>query len=610
MECFVRCRQGFHVRGSDLKHLWLLKRDLEKRRCQEEQKLATLVNAEILPFLAVSFHSSSMLAAGGLHTCAVKETGELACFSCNGSGQCNVPAGLGPLVAVAAGRVHTCTVKETGELVCFGLNSRGQCVVPEDLGPVVAVAAGQGHTCAVKETGELVCFGSNRFGQCDVPEDLGPVVAVAAGQGHTCTVKETGELVCFGSNRFGQCDVPEDLGPVVAVVAGDNHTCAVKETGELVCFGVNDSCQCDVPEDLGPVVAVAAGAGHTCAAKKTGELVCFGSNSFGQCDIPENLGPVVAVAAGDVHTCAVKETGELVCFGSNSFGQRSVPEDLGPVVAVAAGRVHTCAVKRTGRLVCFGDNGNEQHDLPEDLATVSTTSRARLLVQEVVQQVHHTEPAAEISEDEAAAIVREQEASIIQHNLDSIGWEAAVGGTDTTEDGVSSSAPNGRLWRVVLLELSRAPPELNRVLEASDALQPIREALALEGFEWRLPSGAKVFMDPSHFRTFRQLDRNAQLPQLRPWHVLVTEDHEDLVMEAVQQLPSKLQVRHKKRVTVAYAGEPEDPNMIWVSRTFFHIPSVQVALPNSVVQSTTEARTNHGNHGPNPRRFHPSWDFQ
>jgi len=68
-----------------------------------------------------------------------------------------------------------------GQLVCFGENSHGQCDVPPGLGPVVAAAAGNGHTVAVLANGQLVCFGENSHGQCDVPPGLGPVVAKAAG---------------------------------------------------------------------------------------------------------------------------------------------------------------------------------------------------------------------------------------------------------------------------------------------------------------------------------------------------------------------------------------------------------------------------------------------
>jgi len=79
---------------------------------------------------------------------------------------------------VSAGARHTCAVKCDGQLVCFG-NDSGQCNVPADLGPVVTVSAGEDHTCAVKCDGQLVCFGDNDYGQCNVPADLGPVLALS-----------------------------------------------------------------------------------------------------------------------------------------------------------------------------------------------------------------------------------------------------------------------------------------------------------------------------------------------------------------------------------------------------------------------------------------------
>ena len=54
------------------------------------------------------------------------------------------------------------------------VRSESQCDVPPGLGPVVAVAAGPDHTCAVSAAGKLVCFGYNIFGRCEVPRLLTP----------------------------------------------------------------------------------------------------------------------------------------------------------------------------------------------------------------------------------------------------------------------------------------------------------------------------------------------------------------------------------------------------------------------------------------------------
>ena len=507
--------------------------------------------------------------------------------------------------SVAASELNTVAISEAGELagllVCVGDNHRGQCDAPPDLGPVVAVAAGGGHTCAVKASGELVCFGYNHmFGQCDVPPDLGPVVAVAAGESHTCAVKASGELVCFGCNRYRQCNVPRDLGPVVAMAAGGYHTCAAKASGELVCFGRNLERQCDVPPDLGPVVAVAAGECHTCAVKASGELVCFGRNEFpirlrnhpGPCDVPPDLGPVVAVAAGRYHTCAVKASGELVCFGCEYKGQCKVPRGLGPVVAVAAGAGHTCAVKASGELVCFGCNLYRQCDVPPgfkvQLAPQAIRPAAPDPIQEVIQSVRHSEPPAEISEEESATIVAEQEASWIEHNIQS-GWHG-----DELQPRM-----NAAFTRVVHLTLSRSHRQLDEDLEHSVVLQPYRQALEEEGLAWRLqPSGAKIFMEPFCFRAICSL---LSTMRLRPCDIFVAQTLENEVRRVIRQIPRSLGVRRRSSQSIAFADE--DGEVVLVSRSFLERPARMFLSPASVVQSTTEARTAHGNHGANPRRF-------
>ena len=534
------------------KNMYVTSQDIYNLRLLVHHLHDTTWAQHVLPFMALNIFHCNCAAVGESLTFAISETAQLACFGEKGD---IVPPDLGPVVAVAAGYYHTCAVKASGELVCFGGNNdSGQCDVPADLGPVVAVAAGYYHTCAVKASGELVCFGGNNdSGQCDVPADLGPVVAVAAGYFHTCPVKASGELVCFGRHQYGQCDVPADLGPVVAVAASGDHTCAVKASGELVCFGDFDNGQCDVPADLGPVVAVAASGDHTCAVKASGELVCFGDKRFGQCDVPPDLGPVVAVAAGRWHTCAVKASGELVCFGANRHGQCDVPP------------------------------GFKVRPAPQSIGTPTPDPML-----EVIQSVRHSELPAEISEEESAAIVAEQEASWIEHNIGS-GWH----GSDL------QSRAYATINRVVHMTLRNVHEKLNQVLEQSPALQPCRQALEEEGLGWHLqPSGAKIFMEPWCFRAIRS---HLSTMRLRPCDIFVSETLEHEVMRVIRQIPRSLGIVPRSSQNIAFADENEE--VVLTSRSFLNIPATTLLNPASVAQSTTEARTRQGYHGTNPRRF-------
>ena len=319
-----------------------------------------------------------------------------------------------------------------------------------------------------------------------------------------------------------------DLGPVLAVAAGFFDTCAVKANGELVCFGRNEHGQSDPPQHLKPV-ALGAGGAHTCAVNEQGELVCFGYNGYGQSSVPPDLGPLVAVAAGAFHTCAVKSTGELVCFGRNASGQCTAPIDLGPVVAVACGTFHTCAVKANGDLVCFGNNAKGACDVPEEFTGLSPTAANQpVLTEAVLQHVHHPGPAARIPAQEAAAIVAQQEASFIEHNLDSVGWDGPH--------------PLAARPRVVLLHFSRSPTELKDVLRTCVGLGAVREELEQAGCNWILPSGAKILVAPRVYHLLlSHLNCNPAL-ELQKCHVLVSEELESVVMSEVRSLRSRLRV--------------------------------------------------------------------
>ena len=68
----------------------------------------------------------------------------------NSSYQCNVPAGLSGVVAIAAGGIHTVALKQDGNVVAWGYNSYDQSNVPAGLSNVVAIAAGKFHTVALR----------------------------------------------------------------------------------------------------------------------------------------------------------------------------------------------------------------------------------------------------------------------------------------------------------------------------------------------------------------------------------------------------------------------------------------------------------------------------
>lgn len=128
------------------------------------------------------------IAADRYHTCALLDTGVVECWGSNVYGQLgdgttdgsNVPvmvSGLSSVSsAIVAGGRHSCAILDTGEMMCWGGNHAGPLgdgsttdrVTPGNvsgLGSGVSViTAGYAHTCAVLDTGTIRCWGTNYYG--------------------------------------------------------------------------------------------------------------------------------------------------------------------------------------------------------------------------------------------------------------------------------------------------------------------------------------------------------------------------------------------------------------------------------------------------------------
>lgn len=106
-------------------------------------------------------------------------------------------------------------------------------------------------------------------------------------------------------------------------------------------------------------------------------------------------------------------------------------------------------------------------------------------------------------------------------------------------------------FTVHLIQYSRHPQSLRRALLEGPELKPCRDSLAACGFSCEQPSGAKVFVAPEQFEAVLAA---IQEKDLKPWHVVASEDFEEAVAHAVQQLPSQQQVREKGHSTVECSG--------------------------------------------------------
>ena len=118
-------------------------------------------------FIAVS--------AGGRHNCAIRAgSGAIECWGDNNvwitnaetgepeqayNGQTDAPPG--PFIAVNAGSFKTCAIRESGTIACWGSSLGDQLVDPPvpPAGRFSAVSKGETYTCALRESGAIECWG-------------------------------------------------------------------------------------------------------------------------------------------------------------------------------------------------------------------------------------------------------------------------------------------------------------------------------------------------------------------------------------------------------------------------------------------------------------------
>jgi cysteine-rich repeat protein len=270
----------------------------------------------------------TQLAAGLHHTCALFDDATMRCWGGGGAGQLgqSATANIGDdetpaevdvidvgddVVQIAAGGAHTCALVEGGDVRCWGRGIEGSLgygntdFIGDDEPPsqrgtvlvggvVTQISASLGATCALLEGGTVRCWGRmegaalgypgfGTIGDDELPAEVGDVdigedvVQVSVGAFQICALLDTGNVRCWGYGAWG------NLGYGWVEPIGDDETPA--SVG-------------DVP--LGGEVALldANGYGHACAVIADGGLRCWGYDGVGQLGQPS----VFPAAIGDNET--------------------------------------------------------------------------------------------------------------------------------------------------------------------------------------------------------------------------------------------------------------------------------------------------------------------
>ena len=251
--------------------------------------------------------------AGDSHTCVLKGAGGVQCLGANNAGQLGndsttdsrAPvdvAGLGSGVrAIAAGGFHTCALTDAGDVSCWGSNEYGQVgtetstnsslpVAVAGLSRVTAIAAGDLHTCALTVEGGVTCWGYRGSGgsgsavPVDRPDLASGVVAISAGHEESCALTTADAVKCWGGFDGGPAVEVPGLEPGIAAISGRfGQTCALATSGSVRCWGKFRE---DGPSEIvglaGGVTSISMGGQHACALMRGGAVRCWGDNWQGQ----------------------------------------------------------------------------------------------------------------------------------------------------------------------------------------------------------------------------------------------------------------------------------------------------------------------------------------
>ena len=283
------------------------------------------------------------VAAGGLHTCGLRENGVVECWGKNDRGQTNVPAEA-RFEQVTAGDSHSCGLQKdpnAGVPRCWGDNTWGN-VSDAPKSAFEKLSAGGFHTCGLQLDHTAMCWGQNDDGQANVvPGEQ--YKDISSGRHHTCAVRVDGTLYCWGENDCGQSDYKGGTN-WERVYAGEQYTCAIDTDGEITCWGAAETAGCDYDEGTTDApetdrkdptepwwfVDMAAGPWHACAITSLNEIMCWGQEGQGATDLDNDFLYESVTAGGGYggdHTCALTTSNDILCEGFDTWGQCSPPVD-------------------------------------------------------------------------------------------------------------------------------------------------------------------------------------------------------------------------------------------------------------------------------------------
>jgi alpha-tubulin suppressor-like RCC1 family protein len=317
------------------------------------------------------------LSVGNFHACAIRTSGELACWGKAGSARLVIPTDDGEVITdwimVEAGWAHACAIRAGGSVVCFGRSTHNRSDGPTGEGPFIDVTLGTYNGCALAGDGSVECWGGHAgLAEYNAIINTPPEgvrftdIEMSVTEFYSCGLAEDGTVHCWGivQNAAHVPRLAPTSGSFASISVGSSNSCALDATAELTCWG--DSSSLLTPPS-GTFTQTSGGAGFNCALRSDGTISCWGGfNTGGQLDSPS--GTFTLVSSGLDHSCAIKTDGTVACWGGVSgdppVRHAAAVAPPGRFATLDAGADLTCGIKLNGRLECWGDDGYDRLEEP------------------------------------------------------------------------------------------------------------------------------------------------------------------------------------------------------------------------------------------------------
>jgi len=237
-------------------------------------------------------------------------------------GQTKVPSSATNVISIAAGDLHTLALRSDGTVVAWGDNEYGQTNVPLSATGVVAIAAGWQRSVALRADGTAVSWG--RISSSSPPGER--FVGI-------CSYTSTAIGLRADGTIGWEADLPGGLNNVAGLVYDHFGGHALKRDGTVVTWGTPRLLP--ITRD---VSQIAGGPGGVIALLSDGTLAATGD----ALPIPNDATNVVAVT-GWLKYLALRSDGTLVYWGADS-AIKAFPQIEDRIVSVAAGLEHAVAI--------------------------------------------------------------------------------------------------------------------------------------------------------------------------------------------------------------------------------------------------------------------------